>query len=278
MNPLRRGASGIRWAQCMATLVFLAVLFLPATAMAQSTGDTFRDCAECPEMVAVPAGSFMMGSNSGYGNERPRHRVTIGRPFAVGKYEVTFRQWDACVEGGGCKGYEPDDEGWGRGDRPVINVGWRDAWSYVLWLSRKSGKRYRLLSEAEWEYAARAGTTTPYHFGTSISPYDANFNQMEGRTVRVGSYAANAFGLHDTHGNVWEWVEDCYHDSYRGAPVDGGVWQGSCESSSDGSTYHVLRGGSWINGPGVLRSAIRNWGTAGSRGNGNGFRVARTVD
>ena len=260
------------------SLMALLALFSAGEVGSQtySPGDTFRDCAECPEMVVVPAGSFMMGSNSGDDSERPRHRVTIGRPFAVSKYEVTFWQWGACVEGGGCKGYQPDDFGWGRGDRPVIHVGWQDAWLYVLWLARKTGKRYRLLSEAEWEYAARAGTTTPYHFGTSISPYDANFNDIEGRTVRVGSYAANAFGLHDMHGNVWEWVEDCYHDSYRGAPSDGSAWQGGSCKYFEGTRY-VLRGGSWLSGHGDLRSARRSWSPV-DRDIWYGFRVARTVD
>ena len=258
-------------------LSLVGALILPVLAMAQSPGDTFRDCAECPEMVVVPAGSFMMGSNYGDGDERPPHRVTIGRSFAVGKYEVTFRQWDACVRGGGCGGHHPDDEGWGRGDRPVINVSRRDAWSYLVWLYRKTGRKYRLPTEAEWEYAARAGTTTPYHFGTAIAPYDANFDKIEGRTVKVGSYAANAFGLHDVHGNVWEWVEDCYHDSYEGAPVDGRAWRGSCKSY-EGETIYVLRGGSWYFEPGLLRSAYRGRGSAGYRSYDLGFRVARTLD
>ena len=263
-------------------LAWVVLLSFPATGaggQAHDPGDVFRDCAECPEMVMVPAGSFMMGSNSGDDDERPRHKVTIGRPFAVGKYEVTFRQWDACVKGGGCKGYQPDDEGWGRGDRPVINVSWRDARSYVLWLSRKTGKRYRLLSEAEWEYAARAGTAGPYHFGTSISSDEANYYvRIPVPTVPAGSFPPNGFGLHDVHGNVWEWVEDCYHDSYRGAPVDGSAWQvGSCESF-EGSTRYVLRGGSWLDDPENLRSASRGTLPAGGRYDIGGFRVARTLD
>ena len=223
MSVNRQEALRFQWTPCVAALVLVAVLILPGAAIAQNPGDTFRDCPDCPEMVVVPAGSFMMGSDSGDDAQRPRHEVTIRRPFAVGKYEVTFREWDACVRGGGCKGYKPGDEGWGRGSRPVINVSREDAWSYALWLYRKTDRRYRyrLLSEAEWEYAARAGTTTAYHFGSAITPYDANFNKLEGRTVSVGSYPPNAWGLHDMHGNVWEWVEDCYRKSYRGAPTDG---------------------------------------------------------
>ncbi len=172
---------------------------------AYKPGDTFRDCDDCPEMV-VPAGSFRMGDlkRGGYKTEKPVHEVTIPQPFAAGVYEVTFRQWDGCVAGGGCGGYRPNDEGWGRGERPVINVSWKDAKSYVAWLSREAGHEYRLLSEAEWEYAARAGTTTKYHWGNS---FDSSRVNNGSRTVPVGGFAANAFGLHDMHGNVMEWAE-----------------------------------------------------------------------
>ena len=196
-----------------------------------------------------------MGSPSSererYDNEGPQHRVTIIDAFAVGKYEVTFEEWDACVSAGGCGGYRPDDEGWGRGRRPVINVSWEDAQRFVEWLREETGEPYRLLSEAEWEYVARAGTSTPFHTGGTISTsqanYDGNYtygNGREGeyreRTVPVGSFGANAFGLHDVHGNVWEWVEDCWNDSYRGAPSDGSAWErGDCSS-------RVYRGGSWV--------------------------------
>ena len=175
-------------------------------------GHVFRDCLECPEMVVIPGGSYMMGSPSGEegrsNNEGPRHEVTIPRPFAVGKYEVTFAEWDVCVAGGGCGGYRPIDRGWGRGRRPVIEVSWEDTKSYVEWLSRKTGKRYRLLTESEWEYVARAGTTGPFHFGRTISTELANYEGdglWRSKTVSVGSFPANGFGLHDVHGNVWEW-------------------------------------------------------------------------
>ena len=237
-------------------------------------GQTFQDCPGCPEMVVVPEGSFMMGSTARHDRERPVHRVTFARPFAVGVYEVTFAEWEACVSGGGCDGYRPDDRGWARGERPVINVSWNDAQPYVEWLSRKTGEGYRLLSESEWEYVARAGTTGPYHFGSSLSPSQANYAESEHwKTVPAGSYSANAFGLHDVHGNVWEWVEDCWNGSYDGAPSDGSAWESSGECSR-----RVLRGGSWDDDPQYLRSAIRSGYPSGNRNYLVGFRVARTLD
>ena len=249
------------------------------------TGRTFRDCPECPEMVVVPAGSFIMGSpHDELGrtkDEGPLHRVTISRPFDVGKYEVTFAEWEACVKAGGCR-HRPGNEGWGRGRRPAINVSWDDVKAYVKWLSEKTGKRYRLLSEAELEYAARAGTTTPFHFGRAISTSQANYNGnytygggaksvYRRKTVPVGSFPANGFGLHDAHGNVWEWVEDCWNGNYRGAPSDGSPWtSGDC-------SRRVLRGGSWKYKPGNLRSTNRSRSWPGNRVNFDGFRVARTL-
>ena len=250
----------------------------PARSVQQSPGTKFRDCPGCPELVVVPSGSYMMGSPSGerdrYDSEGPVHRVEIPERFAVGVYEVTFGEWDACVSGGGCNGHRPDDEGWGGENRPVINVSWEDAKAYVGWLSGKTGEGYRLLSESEWEYVARAGTTTMYHFRSSISSGEANYYESgHGKTVPVGSYPSNAFGLHDVHGNVWEWVEDCWHGDYRGAPSDGSAWVTDCDSD-----IRVLRGGSWYLKPRSLRSAFRNWGTSGDRISLIGFRVARTLD
>ncbi len=169
----------------------------------------FRECPTCPEMVVVSAGSFRMGCVSGQtcqDNQKPVHRVTISAPFAVGKYEVTFAEWDGCVADGGCDGYRPDDMGWGRGNRPVTNVSWNDVQTYVLWLSEKTRKTYRLLSEAEWEYVARAGSETRYSWGNEFGRNRANCSTCEKRweTAPVGSFAGNAFGLHDVHGNVWE--------------------------------------------------------------------------
>ena len=243
-------------------------------------GRRFRDCAECPEMVVIPAGSFEMGSPESeegrYANEGPAHRVEIGEPFAVGAYEVTFEEWDACAAAGGCGGYRPGDQGWGRGKRPVINVSWEDADSYVSWLSRKTRKQYRLLSEAEWEYAARAGTRTRYWWGDEIGSGRANCEGCGSRwddeqTVPVGSFRANGYGLYDMHGNVWEWVQDCWNDNYRGAPTDGKVWKsGDC-------SRRVVRGGSWYGNPRYLRSASRSRDVSGVRGSYLGFRVARTL-
>ena len=244
--------------------------------------------AQKMRMVVVPAGNFQMGSPSSeqsrHDDEGPVHRVTIASAFAVGVYEVTFEEWDACVDVGGCGGYRPDDEGWGRGRRPVINVGWEEAQRFVAWLREGTGEGYRLLSEAEWEYVARAGTTTPFHTGATIATsqanYDGDYTYGNGRkgvdlgkTVPVGSFSPNAFGVYDVHGNVWEWVEDCRNDSYRGAPSDGSAWErGDC-------SRRVLRGGSWYFGPRYLRSAYRGRNYPGLRyWSLIGFRVARTLD
>jgi formylglycine-generating enzyme required for sulfatase activity len=242
--------------------------------------DTFQECRHCPVMMVVPAGSFMMGSPAGepdrFSNEGPQHEVTIASQFAVGQYELRFDEWDACVADGGCRDYKPPDQGWGREDRPVINVSWVDADAYVFWLAKKTGKPYRLLSEAEYEYAMRAGTQTAYPWGNAMGKNNANCagcgGQWNGKeTAPVGSFAANGFGLYGMVGNVWEWTQDCYHDSYNGAPTDGSAWtSGDCY-------YRVLRGGSWGNSPRGLRSALRDWLTADSRVNLFGFRVARTL-
>ena len=250
------------------------------------TGDVVKDCASCPELVVVPAGEFLMGSPDSergrFSGEGPVHRVTLGEPFAVGVHEVTFEEWDACVREGGCGAYRPRDEGWGRGRRPVIDVSWDDARSYVEWLSRETGERYRLLSESEWEYVARAGTQTPFHFGEAISPgqanYDGNHTYGPGRkgpfrkkTVPVGSFSPNRFGLHDVHGNVWEWVQDCRSASYQRPPADGGARE------TRGCSDRVARGGSWNDLPAYLRSAFRNAYQAGVRRSVIGFRVARAL-
>ena len=243
-----------------------------AQAPKSKIGETFQDCNQCPEMVVVPQGTFTMGSPASeeerhYDREGPQHQVTISNPFAVGKFEVTFREWDACVSEGGCS-HRPDDSGWGRGNRPVINVNWHDAQQYVSWLSRKTGHRYRLLSDSEWEYAARAGTTGSFYFGSTISTNQANYRGAS--TVSVGSFPANRFGLHDVHGNVMEWVEDCWHGygNFDGAPQDGSAWVtgGNCGE-------RVLRSSSW--------DSSELWGLGlgetGARYNYIGFRVARTL-
>ena len=190
----------------------------PQARQIRYVGDIFSDCARCPEMVVLPGGSFLMGSPpdaDGRWNERPYHPVTIAQPFAVGRYEVTFDEWDACVAEGGCNCYEPEDENWGRGRRPAINVNWNDAQDYLYWLGRKTGKSYRLLSEAEWEYAVRAGTITDYYWGdykrarnaicayanVGESAFDCDGKEMP---LPVGSFRPNPFGLYDMIGNVQE--------------------------------------------------------------------------
>ena len=249
--------------------------------------DEFQECATCPRMVVVPAGRFNMGSplddKDRSSDEEPMHEVTIAKAIAVGKFEVTFAEWVACVLDGGCQSNRsPSDHGWGLGTRPVINVSWNDAKEYAAWLSRKTGKGYRLLTEAEWEYAARAGTRTPFHTGVTIAKDQANYGddfaiisgsgEFRNRTVAVGSFAANAFGLHDMHGNVREWVEDCWHGSYVSAPMDGSAWTaGDC-------SRRVLRGGSWNNYPGHLRSAGRSRYSTGFRLKDLGFRLGRTLE
>ena len=268
---------------------------LPSPADPYSVGESFTDCTGCPEMVVIPSGSFTMGSPSSepvrVDAEGPQRPVRIGYKLAVGKYEVTWAEWEACVSSGGCESNlskesnwgEKGDAGWGKGSRPVINVSWSDAQAYVKWLSRKTGHTYRLLSEAEWEYAARAGTTTPFSFGSKISTrqanYDGNFTYNGGsqgeyrkKTVAVGSFPANAWGLHDMHGNVREWVEDWYKSGYSHAPSDGRPFT-NCSNCSG----RVDRGGSWGSGPWSLRSALRNWYSPANRSNLIGFRVARTL-
>ncbi|MCY3680909.1 MAG: SUMF1/EgtB/PvdO family nonheme iron enzyme [Gemmatimonadetes bacterium] len=232
-------------------------------------------------MIVVPSGRFTMGSSRGEAHheddEEPLHRVRIDYRFAVGVYEVTFAEWYACIDAGGCGNYIPDDMHWGRGKRPVINVSWDDAQSYVRWLSARTGKTYRLLSESEWEYVARAGTETAYSWGNSIGVNRANCRGCgsqwdDAKTAPVGSFAANAWGVHDMHGNVREWVQDCWHDNYEGAPTDGSVW------GSEEECGRVMRGGSWDYGPWNLRSAGRAGGyTVNYRNEKNGFRVARDL-
>ena len=280
------------------TLIFL-LISLPDAADAQRRTETqettgpgrvFRDCPACPEMVVLPAGEFLMGSpesEKGRGkDEGPQHKVTFRQPFAVGKFEVTFAQWDACTAEGGCA-HKPGDETWGRGRRPVINVSWGDARQFVDWLAKKTGKPYRLLTEAEWEYAARAQsrmpeTNAPFSTGPTINykqaNYDANFTYNKGpqgiyrqKTLDTGSLPRNAFGLHDMHGNVWEWVEDCYRDSYVGAPADGAA------VASSACNLRILRGGAWNYYPRLLRSAYRYATAPGIRMENAGFRVARAL-
>ncbi len=228
------------------------------------------------EMVSIPGGSFRMGDLSGEGSddEKPVRIVTVPA-FKLGKYEVTFAQWDACLADGGCNGYSPHDFGWGRDDRPVIDISWDAVQSFIDWLNTVTGGNYRLPSEAEWEYAARAGSTTEYSWGDDIGNNRANCDGCgsqwdNDRTAPVGSFPANAWGLHDMHGNVAEWVQDCPNDSYEGAPTDGSAWtSGDCD-------WRVLRGGIWHSKPWTLRSATRNWKDHWDSYDVLGFRLAQS--
>jgi formylglycine-generating enzyme required for sulfatase activity len=236
-------------------------------------GDVFRDCRECPELVVVPVGEFDMGSND-FDFEKPVHKVTIGKAFAIGRREVTFEEWDQCIASGGCR-HRPDDRGQGRAERPVTDVSWRDATAYASWLSQKTGQKYRLPSEAEWEYAARGGTKTAFWWGRDVGSRFANCRDCGGDSgqaaVATGSFSANPFGLFDTAGNAAEWVQDCWNDTYRGAPRDGSAWaSGQCGQ-------RVLRGGSFDSQARYLRSASRFRYDTDVRYYANGFRVVREL-
>ena len=251
------------------------------------------DCDICPPMVVIGAGSFVMGSSaaeqaqtiadgvpkSWTDHENPQHTVNV-KKFLMGQTEVTQGQWKAVM--GSDK--NPSRFNTCGDDCPVDYVGWNDAKAYITELNRKSGQQYRLPSEAQWEYAARGGTTTAFYTGNTITTDQANFDGKNGtyngsakgeykaKTLKVKSFNANGFGLYDMHGNVWEWVEDVYHDNYNGAPTDGSAWL-----SGGDQTLRVLRGGGWGSDPASLRSAIRNWVTPGFRNNYNGFRLVRTL-
>ena len=258
----------------LALLGFL--MAAPANAgQAQEPGDTFRDCVACPEMVVLPAGAFVMGTDGRHEYERPAHRVTLDRAFAMGKFELTFEEWGACFDDGGC-GRMPDDHKWGRGRRPVINITWNDTKTYVEWLGAKTGKTYRLPTEAEWEYAAHAGTTSEFSWGDEVGKNLANcrdcgskWSQKE--SAPVGSFAPNPFGLHDMHGNIWEWVEDCWTPSHQGAPADGRArLDGDCRN-------RVMRGGSWYYFSKNARSTWRFKNDARVKSYGIGMRVVREL-
>ena len=259
----------------------LAALFVAGGALAgalaaDAVAEALRDCPDCPDMVIVPAGSFHMGSDHGAMDERPVHPVTFRRAFALGRYEVTFRQWQACVRAGGCE-RRPRDFGWGRGERPVVDVDWHDAGRYAAWLAARTGKPYRLPSEAEWEYAARGGVRGDPGWNGTPALGRANCDGCGSRwdnvsTAPVGSFPANGFGLHDMLGNVWEWVADCWNRGYRGAPGDGGPWiTGDCRQ-------RVMRGGSFAVTPNVVRPSHRLENVPTVRLISVGFRVARDLE
>jgi formylglycine-generating enzyme required for sulfatase activity len=294
LHPIR-GSSGARHAVLIVVLGVAGLDDIGSGACAQEAMDPtvleqekaraakpssdFKECASgCPTMIVIPAGKFMMGSPENEpdrnASEGPQHEVTIAKPFAVSKFEVTFAEWDACVAADACP---PVADHWGRGNMPAINVSWSDAKQYIGWLSRLTGKEYRLLSEAEWEYAARAGAHTRYSWGDDPDVGNANCDGCGSRwdlrqTAPVGSFKPNAFGLYDVHGNVWEWVEDSWHENYDGAPTDGSAWVRDGDPS-----FRVARGGSWRNESELVRAAVRVKRHSHVQFDTLGFRVARTT-
>ncbi len=266
------------------TQIFLKQASLQAPSAARGTTEQFKDCPLCPEMVAVPAGAFPMGATpNDYATlspevrkylevfrhtESPRRNLFVSAPFAVGKFEVTVANWKACVSANGCPPLPPTL--WSDDQHPVLNVSWDDAQRYLKWLSQRSGKTYRLLTEAEWEYAARAGTTSPYVHGDQLTPRDAQFSSLH--PERVGRYQPNMWGMHDMHGNAAEWVEDCWAPTHDARPLDSSARaDGDCER-------RVVRGGAWAQSRDFLRSAFRMPLRKTTRIDSVGFRVARSMN
>lgn len=295
MQPTHRPLS-LAFAVAAATTVLAGSV--AAQDKSSAPGSVFRDCPTCPEMVVVPPGQFTMGSTleeSGHLDEKPQHTVKIANAFAASKFEITFEQWDACVADGKCEA--ASDEGVGRKGIPAFNVNWADAQAYVTWLAAKTGKKYRLLSESEWEYAARAGTSTAWFWGaaedsagsTKACEY-ANTHDETGKDAHpmyvwsnhkcvdgvaevgpVGKYKPNPFGLHDILGNLREWIQDCHHAGYKDAPADGSAWnEAKCEK-------RIVRGGAWIDGHSTTRAAYRYPEDPNFRNYQVGFRIARDL-
>jgi len=245
----------------------------PAPARAPTAGGESKDCAACPAMVSLPAGSFMMGSNADP-SEKPPHHVTIAAPFAIGKYEVTVEQWNACADVNGCPKLSPENNS--VKNAPARDLSWDDAQAYVKWLSKVTGKAYRLPTEAEWEYAVRAGTTTKYWWGEQMRKGMANCKDCgdpyhKEAPEAVGTFAANPNGLHDMNGSVWEWVSDCWHNSYQGAPNDGRAWD------APACNMRVIRGGSWREGNDYMLSSTRFKYSQSVRQSQDGFRVVKEL-
>jgi formylglycine-generating enzyme required for sulfatase activity len=260
--------------------LFVLLVLSPASAIAQQTqplkpGNVFRDCKDCPELVVIPKGLYLMGSNGRYKAAKPAHRVSVKKVFAIGRYEVTFKEWLACVDGGGCL-HKPDDHKWGRTGRPVINITWDQAKNYLRWMSKKTGKKYRLPTESEWEYVHRAGTTTRFWWGDKVGENLANCKDCKSKwsaksTAPVGSFKANPFGVYDTSGNVFEWVEDCWNDNHFDAPKTTAARRdGNCH-------FRVIRGGSFYYFNKVARSFYRAKNPPAVKSYWLGFRVLREI-
>ncbi len=241
---------------CLVPMSAFGAQTKPSSSM--KVGESFKDCPRCPEMVVIPGGEFIMGSTNKKSkkNQKPAHPVTIRGPLAVSKYEITFDEWEACLEDSACK-RQPDDHKWGRGRRPVVNISWDDTQEFTAWLSKKTGRTYRLLSEAEWEYAARAGATTGYWWGAKLKKNYANCRKCGTKwsgkmSAPVGSFKPNQWGIYDMHANIWEWVQDCWTNDHQGAPKDGSArTDGNCGRKS-------VRGGSWYYYPQVAKSPSRD--------------------
>jgi formylglycine-generating enzyme required for sulfatase activity len=246
----------------------------PTAPRSQVDSRIFQDCPDCPAMVKIPGGSFMMGAAQGDPSAAPQHKATVA-PFALGRYPVTVAEWRACTADKGCsslpKMHEFTDQ------TPVHNISWDDARQYIAWISKKTGKKYRLPSETEWEYAARAGTTTRYWWGDEVGTFLANCSDCGGKQkdlapLPVGSFKPNPFGLHDMSGGVSQWTADCWFPNYHGAPSDGSP------RDKRGCQERVLRGGSFRNDRTTIASSSRNHYDASVRYLDHGFRVARGLD
>lgn len=255
------------------------VTTLATTACAESSQPSYfagiQDCPECPKLAIIPPGDYIMGNDGPHKNERPAHAVSFDKAFAIGVYEVSFDEWKACFDAGACGAEFPDDHGWGQGNRPVMNITWDEAVGYTRWLSEKTGKTYRLPSEAEWEYAARAGSTTEFWWGDEVGVSKANCRNcgpdISHQTQPVDSFEANSWGLYNVHGNVWEWVQDCWNPTHEGATADGSPrLTGDCRQ-------RVMRSGSWYYFSKNIRSPWRFKNDGRVKSYGIGLRVLREL-
>ncbi|MBF0355090.1 MAG: SUMF1/EgtB/PvdO family nonheme iron enzyme [Alphaproteobacteria bacterium] len=265
-------------------LAVLAVGWFCLPAAAQEPA-SFKDCADCPEMQVIPPGNFMMGSARGHENEQPEHQVSLAKPFALARFEITFDDWQACVDAKGCS-RQPDDHQWGKGKRPVMNITFDDVTQYLTWLSHKSGKRYRLPSEAEWEWAAKGGVATSYPWGERMEEGRANCRECGAKpfggfsSAPVGSYPPNGYGLYDMAGNVWEWTQDCWHPDHQGASPEGRPRGPEAQPLPGLSSCmaRVMKGGAWYYYAPMARPQARAKNDSRVFSYVLGFRPARDLD